>query len=308
MAKELSLPTFGRKGHLTPEQKTILENFQKFLIAEKKIDDKRHDEMLYLRFLRARKFDLEPTKQMFIASEKWREEFKVDTLVNDFQFPEGDQIRAIYPQYYHKVDKLGRPIYIEHFQSLDFKKIQELTTMERMQQRHVVEYEQTIRFRFPACSKKAGQEIEQSCTILDLQGVSLFSFSQVASFVRNLSKISQDYYPESLGNMFIINAPMLFSSIWSLIKPFLDEVTVNKIKIIGSNYKSTLFEYIDPENLPERLGGTCKCSEGCEKSDAGPWQEYTPAEIQAIVEQRVQALVKWIDDNKGSLAAPTATQ
>ena len=44
--------------------------------------------------------------------------------------------------------------------------------------------------------------------------------------------------------MFIINAPMLFSGIWAVIKPWLDEKTKNKITIIGSGYKEKLFELV----------------------------------------------------------------
>lgn len=40
--------------------------------------------------------------------------------------------------------------------------------------------------------------------------------------------------------MFIINAPMLFSGIWTVIKPWIDEKTRNKISIIGSSYKEKL--------------------------------------------------------------------
>ncbi|TYJ51761.1 hypothetical protein B9479_007653 [Cryptococcus floricola] len=60
-----------------------------------------------------------------------------------------------------------------------------------------------------------------------------------------------------MGHMFIINAPYLFSTIWSLIKPWLDEATVRKIHILGRNYKSELLEYIPKENLPVALGGGC---------------------------------------------------
>jgi len=55
--------------------------------------------------------------------------------------------------------------------------------------------------------------------------------------------------------MFIINAPMLFSGVWAIVKPWLDEKTKAKIKILGSGYKKTLLEYIDEENLPDFLGG-----------------------------------------------------
>ena len=36
--------------------------------------------------------------------------------------------------------------------------------------------------------------------------------------------------------MYIINAPMLFSGAWNMIKLLLDKKTQDKIKIIGSDY------------------------------------------------------------------------
>ena len=49
-----------------------------------------------------------------------------------------------------------------------------------------------------------------------------------------------DCYPEIMGNLFVTNAPMVFSGIWAVCKGFLDEKTRKKIKIIGSDYKKTL--------------------------------------------------------------------
>jgi hypothetical protein len=45
--------------------------------------------------------------------------------------------------------------------------------------------------------------------------------------------------------MFIINAPMLFSGVWAVIKPWLDEKTRNKIVIIGSGFKEKLNEFVN---------------------------------------------------------------
>ena len=44
--------------------------------------------------------------------------------------------------------------------------------------------------------------------------------------------------------MFIINAPMLFSGIWAMIKVWLDEKTKNKITILGSSYKEELLKFV----------------------------------------------------------------
>ena len=108
--------------------------------------------------------------------------------------------------------------------------------------------------------------------------------------MKQIAQIGQDYYPEQLGTMFIINAPMLFSSVWSLIKPFLDEVTVKKIHILGSSYKKALLEYIDEENLPARLGGKCKCpgTGGCESADPGPWQAVDPSKVTTTKEEGIK--------------------
>jgi hypothetical protein len=84
-----------------------------------------------------------------------------------------------------------------------------------------------------AASWKYGRHIEQSCSIIDLKGVAMTQFPSVSSFVKHISAVAQDYYPETLGKMFIINAPLLFTSVWSVVKYFLDEVTVQKIQILG---------------------------------------------------------------------------
>jgi hypothetical protein len=76
-----------------------------------------------------------------------------------------------------------------------------------------------------------------------------------------------------MGKFYIINAPYLFSTVWSLIRPWLDEVTVSKIDIMGKDYKTKLLAQVPQENLPKDLGGTCECSGGCSMSDAGPWNK-----------------------------------
>ena len=37
------------------------------------------------------------------------------------------------------------------------------------------------------------------------------------------------HYPERCHKIFLVNAPWSFSVVWSLIKPFLDPVTANKV-------------------------------------------------------------------------------
>ena len=89
------------------------------------------------------------------------------------------------------------------------------------------------------------------------------------------ASLGQNRYPEIMGKFYIINAPWAFSAVWAIIKPWLDEVTVSKIDIIGAGYRDKLLAQIPAENLPKDLGGTCECEGpgGCSMSDAGPWKE-----------------------------------
>lgn len=90
-----------------------------------------------------------------------------------------------------------------------------------------------------------------------------------------------------MGKFYIINSPWGFSTIWSLIKGWLDEVTVAKIHILSSDYKKQLIEQIPAENLPVDLGGTCQCAGGCSMSDEGPWKDLeTMAKVREAAEEK----------------------
>lgn len=71
-----------------------------------------------------------------------------------------------------------------------------ITSMERMLQNLVLEYEKLADPRLPACSRKSGRLLETCCTIMDLKGVGVTSISSVYGFVKQVSAISQNYYPE----------------------------------------------------------------------------------------------------------------
>jgi hypothetical protein len=177
------------------------------------------------------------------------------------------------PCYQANVAQDGRPVYFELLGNIDLAAMYKITTAERMLQNLVVEYEKLADPRLPACSRKAGQLLETSCSVMDLKGVGLSKIGSVYSYVKSVSAISQNYYPERLGKLYLINAPWGFSSAFSVVKGFLDPVTVQKIHILGTGYHAELSKQIPDVNLPKMFGGTCECPEGCEHSDMGPWQD-----------------------------------
>jgi hypothetical protein len=167
----------------------------------------------------------------------------------------------------------GRPVYIEQLGNVDLTALGKITSQERMVQNLVCEYEKMADPRLPACSRKTGHLLETSCSILDLKGVGIAKATSVYGYLQAVSAISQNYYPERLGKMYVINAPWGFSGVFSVVKKFLDPVTSAKIHVLGSGYKSELLAQVPAENLPKVFGGSCDCPGGCALSDAGPWQD-----------------------------------
>ncbi|KAF8489345.1 CRAL-TRIO domain-containing protein [Russula emetica] len=274
-------PAPGRLGNLTVPQQHALDKIRKELQEEEGVFvPERMDDALLLRFLRARKFDVPKAKAMLLSAEQWRKDEKVEELARTFEFTEKKEVDKYYPQYYHKIDKDGRPVYIEQLGKLDFKALYAVTTQERLLHRLISEYERSLANRMPASSRAVGHPVETFCTILDLQGVTLSNFYRVKDYVMAAARIGQDRYPEIMGKFYIINSPWAFSAVWSMIKGWLDEVTVNKIDIIGAAYKDKLLAQIPAENLPKEFGGSCECVGGCSLSDAGPWRDYQQEEEQ----------------------------
>lgn len=156
----------------------------------------------------------------------------------------------------HLKDKFGRPIYINEVGKINVDQLLKVTTIERMIQFHVYEWEKLIRDMYPKCSSHVGHKVFQSFSIVDLKGLSYKQFNKTTrSFLKQITKIDQEYYPEHLGQMFIINAPKIFSMIWSVVKLWLDKRTLAKIKVYGSDYREKLYHYVDPHDLPEHIGG-----------------------------------------------------
>ncbi|KAF9463030.1 CRAL-TRIO domain-containing protein [Collybia nuda] len=255
------------------------------------------DDETLLRFLRARKFDLALSKKMIKDCQEWRrtvEGIGIDELyrrIDPFDYPEREAVFECWPLWFHKVchalfdvnlslklpqtDKKGRPLNIHFFGGMDLPKLHKTCTPEKHWQTILVNAESLPREVLPAATRKAGKSISTVFVIVDLKGFGISQFWQMKSLARNSFQISQDFFPETMGQLAIVNAPPSFTVIWSVIRRWLSRETAEKVDVLGKDYKDVLLNLIDAESLPSSLGGTCECRNegGCQLSGAGPWLE-----------------------------------
>ncbi|KAL8469554.1 hypothetical protein ACS0TY_032410 [Phlomoides rotata] len=257
------------------EESAVCDLRQK-LLDRKLLPVKQDDYHTLLRFLKARDFNIDRTIQMWEEMLTWRREYGADTILEDFEFEELEEVLQYYPQGYHGVDKEGRPVYIERLGKAHPSKLMRITTTERYLKYHVQEFEKALHEKFPACSIAAKRRICSTTTILDVQCLGIKNFTKTAAnLLASMAKIDNSFYPETLHRMYIVNAGPGFKFLWPAAQKFLDAKTIAKIHVLDPKSLGRLLEAIDPCQLPDFLGGSCTCNidGGCLRSNKGPWSD-----------------------------------
>ena len=271
-------PKSGYVGDLSNAQQACLDQVKEWIITEEIEDPETlnfedHD---YLRFCRARNFDLAKVKIMLTNYIQWRRDNNVDDIIENQDFPEEVELQKLNPIGMHKTDKLGRPVYYDNIGFADFDKVFRIAPPEKIVNRGLVYlYETTLQWRLKACRAAYGKHIETTLTIMDLNNKSVnITNSQIYQLVKMSTQVSSDYYPETMGQTFAINCPFAIKGVWAVVKGFLDEKTRSKVRILGNDYMDTILEFVNIEDLPERYGGQCRCEGGCLNRLPGPWDDY----------------------------------
>jgi len=101
---------------------------------------------------------------------------------------------------------------------------------------------------------------EQFVGVMDLAELAIRKFSidalhAVLKFFRELDA----YYPELIHAVYVINAPYIFGSVFSLVKPVLSNTTISKVQIYNSNknnWQPVLLKNLPREIIPLEYGGS----------------------------------------------------
>eukprot|EP00920_Eleutheroschizon_duboscqi_P026122 GHVT01064611.1.p1 GENE.GHVT01064611.1~~GHVT01064611.1.p1 ORF type:complete len:475 (+),score=105.42 GHVT01064611.1:110-1534(+) len=273
-------PAFFNMG-LTPEE---LDKFVAFTeLAQSIMDEFEAPDFPELvgpfrliRFLIGHQFDLEAAADAYRNHLKWRNENGIDQNMRDFI--QSEMLTSMAPEkapHHEKVsrhfpvnmllrlddnsvleDKEGNIIGVERPGLLDEKRLQGALTEEEFLLWHCYQLE----FRSMLLDRRSRERMRlvRTTLVMDLTGLSVRCLSKpVLSLLRQLVVVASENYPEGMRQIFFINVPKVFQSVWGTLKGWLRPRTVQKVELLDGNYSSALFTLIDPSSLPPFLGGQC---------------------------------------------------
>ncbi|TFY52587.1 hypothetical protein EVG20_g10489, partial [Dentipellis fragilis] len=208
--------------HLSSQQQDALRRLREELEQDAVFcpeDSLGRDDASLLRFLRARNFSVQQSKRQIYECLEWRrtcEGVGIDELyrsLDPYNYPEREDVFKCWPMWFHKK---GRPLNVHFFGGINMPELYKSVSPERHWQTVLVNAESLTREVLPAASASAGQHVDQTFVVVDLKGFGLQQFWQMKGLVRRSFQISQDYFPETMGQLAIINAPMSFTAIWAV--------------------------------------------------------------------------------------------
>ncbi|KAI2629544.1 CRAL/TRIO domain-containing protein [Hypoxylon sp. NC1633] len=268
----------GHLGHLTEHEEHALVEF-KTLLEEKGLyqpgNPPSHDDPTLLRFLRARKFVPEDAYGQFSETERFRSANQIEVLYDTIDIESYEASRKLYPRFTGRRDKRGIPIYVFQIRHLDshavskYEKSTETTYSKAKTDgktpakllRLFALYENLTRFAQPLSSECVDRPhpetpITLSTNIVDISHVSLRMFWNLKAHMQAASQLATAHYPETLDRIFIIGAPMFFSTVWGWIKRWFDPVTVSKIFILHDHdVLPVLTSFMHMKDIPKSYGG-----------------------------------------------------
>ncbi|XP_025087454.1 CRAL-TRIO domain-containing protein C3H8.02-like [Pomacea canaliculata] len=222
------------------------EDFEKFLELKERCKilfeadpSQAHSDASLKRFLRAFT-DVDVAMKQLLKCNKWRREYGVDSLSPD----DPDIAAEMTTGKVHILrnrDNKGRPVvYVavrkHNAYERDIEKLKKFLV-------YILE---------SACKKCNESVIDNLLLIFDMKGFTMACMDY--QFVKNLIWILSRNYPERLGACLIINSPLIFSGCWTVVRPWLNDVTASKVIFLAG--EKELCQYINPDALPpdEELG------------------------------------------------------
>jgi len=246
------------------------------LIDLLKIKYPQYEEEKLHRFLLARG-DYVRADESLAKEVAWRRDNKIDELQFDrspipmrgfFVQPdtngEGSEIIKKLSYYnsvsVHKFAKNGQPVAIYRAGLADSVGTAQNVPIEAVEQMTIFVAEFVLRNMVQELNQRSGYNVRKMTMIIDLLGLGLRQlYPPALRYFIHLIRTAEQYYPETIILIYVINVPPIFQAFWKIIKPAIPPRVLGRIHFLGANFAETLLQYYPAENLPVFLGGLCSC-------------------------------------------------
>lgn len=227
----------------------------------------RRDELVLLRFLRARKGNVDAAEAMF------RNAARLQTAVDAIGMVAGERAAAA-----RRLDAYWK---VHGLMGLDRQN--DPILWERQGRTHVPTlvrlaetFEQTERFEYYTCESLLAAVEEEMwrqdrpilgyTVVADLTGLCREHLNaRGLALGRHIARIDQDCYPELVKRVILINAPWIFPAVWKIVQHFLDADTREKVEVVPKDQTlEVLLQYIPENSIPAALGGKLCIRGDCE--------------------------------------------
>lgn len=222
------------------------------------------DDFDCMRFLRARQLNVAKAVDMARQWGSWATEALPGSpegkcplnLLDTVEDPNEDLYTRYCPHLMEGEDRDGRPVYWEQTGegSCNFSKLKQEINHDEMLARHI-RLQLLMQCRLKHCSERHGKHIGKLVSVQNFGGISMQPDLDSIKYAIAVLGCDQSYFPETLHTVYAINCPWYITALYSLVSPFIDQVTKSKIRLLGSDYYSTLVEAIDEDQIPVEYGG-----------------------------------------------------
>ncbi|KAI9871276.1 MAG: hypothetical protein M1830_003116 [Pleopsidium flavum] len=268
-----------------------------------------HPDGLLLRFLRARKWDVQKALVMLISTMHWRmEEMHVDddiirngeggavkgansadTVIKEEAYDFMAQLR-MGKSFLHGTDKEGRP--------MCFVRVR----LHRQGEQSEASLEKYTVYVIETARMLLAPPVDTAAVIFDMSHFSMANMDYGP--VRFMIKCFEANYPESLGVVLVHKSPWVFHGIWNIIKGWLDPIVAGKVHFTKN--VEELEHFVSRSHILKELGGDDdwtyeymepKSGENHRMSDDATKTRLL-SERESTVQDFEKATLAWLSSNK----------